>query len=169
MAVDDLLYVELVGERNLTRNLDRMPDTVRAILLDKVEAWTHRMAEAVRANILARLGQKSGSLLNAVQEEVRIEGGRIEGRVYIAGVPHAVAQEKGAIIPPHIIRPRNAKILAFFGATGEKVFATRVSHPGGQIKPQFFMKDAYRDMGPEISRGIKKAVVDGIRANMRRS
>jgi len=164
---DDFLSVEVIGERALTRNIDQMPEVVRTILAVKVKDWTHRLAEAVRSNIESRLSQKSGKLLRGVQEEVIVGRDRVEGRVFIAGVPHAQAQERGAVIPPHIIRPRNAKVLAFFAATGDKVIASRVFHPGGQIPPHYFMKDAYREMGPEISRGIKKAVVEGILARMR--
>lgn len=168
MARDDFLYVDVLGERNLIRNLDRMPETVRVILVAKVRDWANKTAAAVRENILQRL-KGSGKLAQSVEVELINDGMRVEGRVYIAGQPHALAQERGAAIPPHIIRPRNGKILAFYGAMGDKVFATRVFHPGGQIPAAHFMKDAYREMGPEISRGIKKAVIDGIRANMRKS
>jgi hypothetical protein len=167
MATDDFLYMDVLGERTLTRNLDQMPDTVRAILLDKVSRWTSDIADEVRANIMARLNQKSGSLLAGVKTEITTEGLRVEGRVYIEGIPHARAQEKGAAIRPHTILPRNAKVMAFFAASGQKVFATRVFHPGGQIPPTHFMKDAFRDKGPEISRGLKNAIVQGIRAKMR--
>lgn len=167
MATSDFLYVDIVGDRNLLRNLDQMPDTVRAILLEKVKGYTEQVADDVRANIMERLNQKTGNLLAGVQTELRTEGVRIDGRVYIAGSPHAVIQEKGGVTPPHMIYPRNGKVLAFMAATGHKVFATRVFHPGGQIPPQHFMKDAFRENGPAISRGIKNAVVEGIRAKMR--
>lgn len=167
MATSDFLYVDVVGDRNLLRNLDQMPDTVRAILLDKVARFTAQVADDVRANIMARLNQKTGNLLAGVKTELRTEGVRIDGRVYVEGSAHAMIQEKGGVVPPHMIYPRNGKVLAFMAATGHKVFATRVFHPGGQIPAQHFMKDAFRANGPEISRGIKNAVVQGIRAKMR--
>lgn len=167
MATNDFLYVDVVGDRNLLRNLDQMPDTVRAILLDKVKRYTEQVADDVRTNIMERLNQKTGQLLAGVKTELITEGVRVDGRVYIEGSPHAMAQEKGAVTPPHMIYPRNGKVLAFMAATGHKVFATRVFHPGGQIPGQHFMKDAFRASGPEISRGIKNAVVEGIRAKMR--
>jgi hypothetical protein len=167
MATSDFLYVDVLGDRNLLRNLDQMPDTVRAILLDKVAKYTEQIADDVRDNIINRLNQKTGQLLAGVKTELRTEGVRIDGRVYIAGSPHAMVQEKGAVTPPHMIFPRNGKVLAFLGATGHKVFATRVFHPGGQIPAHHFLKDAFRANGPAISRGIKNAVVQGIRAKMR--
>ncbi len=167
MATSDFLYVDVVGDRNLIRNLDQMPDTVRAILLDKVARFTEKVADDVRSNIMERLNSKTGQLLAGVKTELLTEGIRVEGRVYIEGSPHAMAQEKGAVTSPHMIYPRNGKVLAFLAATGNKIFATRVFHPGGQIPAQHFMKDAFRANGPEISRGIKNAVVQGIRAKMR--
>lgn len=167
MAGDDFLYVDVLGDRNLLRNLDQMPDIVRTILLDKVERWTETLEEDVRDNIMARLHEQSGELLAGVSSEVTEEGNHIKGRVFIAGVPYAKPQEEGASIGPHMIYPEKGKVLAFLGATGDKVFATRVAHPGAQIPAHRFMKDALRDRGPEISRGIKKSVIDGIRAKMR--
>jgi len=167
MAGSDFLYVDIVGDRNLTRNLDQMPDIVRAILLEKVASWTNALEERVKDNISTRLTQKSGKLLSAVDSELIEENGKVEGRVFISGVPYAKPQEEGAVTPLHVIYPKNAKVLAFIAATGDKVFATRVLHPGAQIPASHFMKDAYREMGPQISRGIKQAVVEGIRKNMR--
>jgi hypothetical protein len=169
MAQDDFLYVEVIGERNLLRNIDRMPDTVRAILLEKAKIWTNKLMERVIENITARLKSKSGRLLEGVKMEIVENGVRIDGRVYIEGVPYARAQEEGASTPPHMIYPKNGKILAFMAASGHKVFASRVFHPGGQVLGQHFMKDALRSMGPEISRGVKTSVVEGIRRNMRES
>lgn len=165
--MSDFLSVELIGERALTRNLEQMPDAVRAILLDKVRMWTEDLYQKVEDNIIDRLNQKTGRLLEGLDMEVTTEGVRVEGRVFISGVPYAKAQEDGAVTPPHMIYPRNAKVLAFIAATGDKVFATRVFHPGAVIPAKNFMKDAYREMGPQISRGIKNAVVQGIREKMR--
>ena len=168
MAARDFLYVEVIGERALTRNLDQMPDIVRAILLEKTRVWTDELADKVRDYISERLNQKSGKLEQGVQVEIIEDGLVVDGRVYIAGVPHARVQEEGAVVPPHMILPRNGKVMAFLAATGNKVFATRVQHPGGVIPGAHFMKDAYGEMAPKISRGIKTAVVEGIRKNMRR-
>lgn len=164
----DFLSLEIMGERELLRNLNQMPDTVRTILADKARLWTEKTQQKVQDNIRERFKEGgSGKLLEGVEMEVVQDGVRVEGRVFIAGVPYARAQEDGALTPPHMIYPRNGKLLAFIGATGDKVFATRVFHPGGQIRGKHYMKDAYREMAPQISRGIKNAVVQGIRASMR--
>lgn len=169
MASDDFLYVNVTGDTALLRNLDQMPDTVREICLEKIKAATEKMEEDVATNIHSRLQEKSGHLSEGLGSEVIEDGQTIRGRVFIEGVPYARAQEKGATIRPHMIYPNKGKVLAFYGATGQKVFATRVSHPGGHIPAHNFMKDAYRENGPELARSLKKDIVAGIRANMRRS
>lgn len=169
MSSADFLSVEVVGDRVLLRNLFQLPDVVRQILGPKVEEWTEKTAEAVRENIEHKLSEKTGKLLAGVKTEVTQSKTKINGRVYIsaADVPYAEAQEEGVVTPPHMIFPSKAKVLAFVGRTGDKVFAAYVLHPGGQIPAHHFMKEAYQKMAPEISKGIKKAVIDGIRAKMR--
>lgn len=173
----DLLQLTVLGDRHLLRNLEQMPDTVRAILLEKTRALTEEMADKVRANIEGRLNKTqnkpkgySGSpthMKDAVKVQIVDDGIRVDGQVYIEGIPYARAQEEGAVVPPHMIYPKKAKVLAFMAATGDKVFATRVFHPGGMIPPSWFMKDAYRELSPRVGRDVRNAVVQGIRARMR--
>jgi hypothetical protein len=116
-------------------------------------------------NIMTRLKSKTGNYsMQGVKMEVVENGIRIEGRVYHRRCPYAQAQEKVQVHSTSYDLPSNGKVLAFMAATGDKVFATRVFHPGGQIPGQHFMKDAYRAMGPEISRGDQESVVEGIRS-----
>lgn len=169
MTGDDLLYLDLTGEANLFRNLDQMPDVVREICLDKVTRWTRKMEADVADNIKSRLKEKSGKLLEGLDSEVIEDGRTIRGRVFIAGVPYAKPQEEGATVGPHMIYPHKARVLAFYGYEGKKIFATRVSHPGGHIPGHHFMKDAYRENGPQLRQDLKKGIIAGIRAHMRRS
>lgn len=164
---DDVFYAEVVGEDRI-RNFDRMPEVAQRIILDKIQDFTDKMARLAGDLMEQRLQPKTGRLsADDIQTKVEVVGGKIQGRVFIENNPYVAIQEKGGVTPPHMIYPKNGKILAFMGATGEKVFASRVMHPGGVIQGKHFMKDAYRQMGPEISRGLKKAIVEGIRANMR--
>lgn len=164
--MEDLYYIEAVNDRKLLRNLEEIPDVVRLILQEKIQAWTAQLKDQVIENIRSRLKTKSGKLGNSVEMEIIQEGLRVEGRVFISGVPYAQAQDRGAVTPAHIIRPHNAKILAFYAATGNKVFAARVFHPGGVIPPTYYMKDAYRFISPKITRGIRDEVMKSIRAKM---
>lgn len=164
----DFLFAEVVGDRNALRNLDHMPDTVRAVLLEKTESNVRKLKEAVEDEIAK--DSKSGKLLSAVRMEVINSGtGPVEGRVFIdeTVAPYGRIQDKGGTTPPHMIFPKNAKILAFMGATGDKVFARHVFHPGGQIPPKNFMANARRGLAGAFSRDIKKSIVEGIRQSMR--
>src|SRR3546814_11068917 len=125
-------------------SLEQIPDTVRAFLLEKARALTFYMADKVRQNIESRLCKTYKSkeysdsprhLKDAVEVRIVEDGVRIDGKVYIEGIPYAKAQEQGATIPPHMIYPKKGKHRAFIAATGDKVFATRAFHPGGQIPP----------------------------------
>lgn len=165
--MDDLYYIDAVNDRKLLQNIEEMPDVVRLILKEKITGWTTMMRDQVIDNIQDRLKRGSGKLENAVRMEIIQDGLRVEGRVYISGVPYAQIQDKGGVTPPHIIRPRDAKILAFYAATGNKVFATRVFHPGGVISPTYYMKDAYRYISPKITRGLRYQIVEKIRNRMR--
>lgn len=163
----DFISVSVVGDRNLLRNLDQMPDTVRAILAAKVGTLTEDLEDAMVESIEANLGSKTGRLAASVKSEVIIENGRIDGRVYIDNVPYAKIQDVGGVIPAHMIYPQASKVLAFIGATGDKVFATRVFHPGATIPPTYYSREARRSIAVRASRDIKNAVVQGIRARMR--
>src|SRR3546814_6217067 len=57
----DFLQLTVLGDRNLLRNLEQMPDTVRAILLEKTRALTEDMADKVRQNIESRLSKTDKS------------------------------------------------------------------------------------------------------------
>lgn len=163
----EFLSAEVIGDRNVLRNLDKMPEVVRAILVEKTVSNVEALKKAVEGEIGGFT--KSGKLLSAVRSEMIETPGKVEGRVYIdeSVAPYARAQDQGADIPAHIIRPKDAKVLAFMGATGDKVFATRVFHPGATLAPKNFMANARRGLASKFSKDVKNAVVQGLRANMR--
>ena len=169
---EDLFYINLLNERKLLKQMDDMPDAVRAVLLERVKTWTERLRTLVIDNINARLSKhanpkkysaSSRHLVDSVEVEIINEGLRIEGRVYISGIPYAHIQESGGRTSAHVIRPRDAKILAFMAATGDKVFALHVFHPGSTIVGKHFMRDAYREMSPKVTSGLYYQLVRKIK------
>lgn len=169
MANDDFISVNLLNERKLLRDIEAIPDDIRAILREKIKSWTYQLRDLVESNIVERLRRVTGKLEDSVDVEFTEDGLRIEGHVFIHGVPYARAQEDGAEIPPHMIFPKNGKVLAFMAASGDKVFATHVFHPGGLVPPKHFMKDAYREMSPKITRGLYYQVIEKARNRLRRA
>ena len=111
MAADDFLYLNILGESNLLRNIDQMPEVVRELLLEKAEDWAEELEADVADNIQSRLREKSGKLLRGLGREVKQEGKRILARVFIRGVPYARPQEEGAMTPPHMIFPNKGRVL----------------------------------------------------------
>jgi len=165
--MSDFLSLDLVGANRL-RNFDREPEVVQRILIDKIKTYTDKLAQVAGDLMAARLHSKTGNLTrDKIQTEVKQDGRTVTGKIFIDGVPYARIQEEGGTTKPHEIYPKNGKVLAFIGATGDKVIARSVYHPGGTIQGKHFFKDAYRQMAPEISKGLKKAIVEGIRADMR--
>lgn len=169
MSSSDYFYADVVGE-NRVQNFDRLPDIAQEILIAKIEEFADKVRDRAAEYLDERLHTRTGRLSgDKIDTEVTVQGKMVKARIFLANIPYARAQEEGATTPPHMIYPSKARVLRFIGATGEKVFAREVFHPGGIIHGKHFMRDARRDFGPEISRGLKKALVEGIRANMRRS
>lgn len=77
--------------------------------------------------------------------KIAISGGRITGSLVAQGF--AALQEGGGRTKPHIIEPKNRRMLAFgvkggFGFGGDMVFARRVNHPGSRVARFPFMQAA---------------------------
>lgn len=164
---DDFLNVQLLNDRKLLRDIEAIPDDIRLVIREKTREWTYRMRDLVVQNIQATTKKVTGKLENSPEVEFIENGLRIDGRVYISGVPYARALEKGAQTPPHVIRPANSKVLAFMSARGDKVFAMHVFHPGGRITPRNFMRDAYREMSPKVTRGLYYQIIEKVRRRLR--
>lgn len=166
MASVQFLEISIAGDNNLLRNFDQFPSVVQAIILQKMKYWMEELEDEVQANIRERLDEKTGNLLRSVKATVVLSGKSVKGQLTV-NHKGALAQEKGAIIPPHIIRPRNAKILRFWDVYGQKRYALRVFHPGAVLKAKYFVRDARKQVVPLMMKDLKKSIVDGLRRRMR--
>ena len=101
---------------------------------------TGRQAEGAARR---RVGVKSGKLKASIGS--RIVGAKL-GKGFnfelFANTPYAVYHHDGT--SPHVIRPRNARVLRF-QVGGVVVYAMHVQHPG--TKPNRFLLEAIRDVG----------------------
>lgn len=176
----DTFDVEVIGARSILDNLDHMPETVREIVRSKVAYFAEELRDQVVENIDERLNKTTGykekqysaaagHLRDAIEIEYNDDG--LDAIIYVdESIPYARIQEEGGTIPPHLIRPREAKALAFDWATaGKRAILAYVFHPGATIPGQHYLRDAYRMMSPQIGKAMQKAVVEGIRQNMRSS
>jgi len=71
----------------------------------------------------------------------------------------AKVQESGS--DPYVIRPKNAKVLAFEGKDGNTVFAREVKHPG--VKGSFYLKRSRQAVEPQFRRESRQAVRRALR------
>lgn len=161
--------INIAGERNLTRNLDQMPGIVREILREKMEIVADMMLGDLIADVEAKnIGESTGELAASAEAYVTETGNSIQLIVGFNGsVDYARIQDKGGVIPAHIIYPREAKVLRWIGPDGKRRFARRVFHPGGVIPAKNYLKDLKREYAPRIAREIKVGIVQGLRARMR--
>lgn len=155
--------IEVLANRKRIDGLDDLPAEILAALEERLWDLMEDMEKAALDNITSRLQFVTGRLEGGLRMEVTGEGSTLSGRVYIEDVPYAGIQESGGHTPPHIILPRG-KVLAFMAATGDKVFATRVFHPGGTIEGKHFMRDAYREISPKVTNSLYYYTVRKLKA-----
>lgn len=79
----------------------------------------------------------TGKLLNSIKEQCLFSNDDFIGIVK-AGASHAIFLEEGT--RAHIIKPKKASCLRFYGKDGKPVFAKKVQHPGTDPSP--FMQTA---------------------------
>jgi phage gpG-like protein len=163
-----ILSVSLIGERRLLDNLDRMPMSVRVALVSKMETLAEKLEGLVLDKLSGQvLSIRTGRLYDSIGKSVTVTpSGFVEASVFSQGVPYARIHEKGGITSAHVIYPKNAAVLRYIRG-GREHFATRVNHPGSRIPARPYLSSSYREMSSQISKGIKDAVVQGIRQSMR--
>lgn len=123
-----------------------------SILLDSIEEKENKDKEKIKKIVndttikisnTARdyLKQKghivSGALYGSIKEQCLFSNNDFIGIVK-AGASHAIFLEEGT--RAHIIKPKKASCLRFYGKNGKPVFAKKVHHPGTDPSP--FMETA---------------------------
>jgi hypothetical protein len=89
-----------------------------------------RMAR-VEVAAVRQAGKRTGTLVRSRRKTVTVTGGRPKVTLGFYA-PHALPHHEGT--PPHLIRPRNRRVLRFPGRGGV-VFAHQVRHPGTRRNP----------------------------------
>lgn len=97
-------------------------------------------------------GPNAGRLRDQIRYERTLTGSSLTIR-YTSNTPYTGYVLHGT--QPHMIRPRNARVLHWVNATGGH-FARFVNHPG--TKPNPFPKRAVQPLVPELQKRFKTAV-----------
>lgn len=155
-----MFTVTLKGATETSVALDKPPAVGWPELTSTVYALAIKLQARVVQGLKGEyLQSRSGALARSIQEDVAKTDHSVTGRVFSAGdVKYAAIQERGGTTPPHDIFPSKAQALHFMGGGGE-VFAKVVHHPGSRIPASHFMTAPFEQMGPEITKGMKAAVI----------
>lgn len=156
-----IINISISGDRELIARLKSMPASVHAALLAKVQALALKLEGHIKRNKLSGqvLNRKSGRLMRSINSKTTQTPDSVFGVVFqSADVPYGAIHEFGGQTRAHLIVPKKAAILRFIKG-GDKVFATRVNHPGSKMPERSYMRSGLRDMSEEISKGIKQAVL----------
>lgn len=167
------ISTRLVGLTQLSARLDAMAPAVQGRLRIFFAAFTIRLRDQVKANILSRF-HSAGPLYQGVQSEMTETSGVIEGSAFIDTVPYATIQEYGGRTPAHEILPKNASVLAFMagpagfstggGARG-LIFAKKVNHPGSNIPERSYARLALVQLRSDFEGGIRGVVDEAVSAS----
>ena len=136
--------------------LDKMPKTARLEVGRMMRAcegivirhWRRALSGPRSAT---RLGVRTGRLRDSIRRRRTTKHDIWIG----TDVPYAAIHEFGGRTGPHVIVPRNASVLRFFGRDGTVVFARRVNHPGSVIPPRPHREVAMRESIPDLDKKLK--------------
>lgn len=162
--------ITVSGYGQITRNLDQMPVVVRQILKAKFKQLAEDMRVDLEEDIYNKMqgDESTGELAESAQAYVEDKNGEVTLVVGFDGtVEYARIQDKGGTTSAHMIYPNKGRVLAFMGFQGKMAFSTRVFHPGSVIPAKNYLKDLRRKYAARIASETKKAIVQGIRQNMR--
>jgi hypothetical protein len=129
---------------------------------DKLEKWSNKAVLANAANEIGLL------MVRNIVSRTPVKTGGAKGAVHLKSWDHGGATVVGAISywpaleegsRAHVIRPKNAKVLAFKGASGTTVFAKKVMHPGtrGVHAFKYGLGDTAGRVAPIIARHMGMA------------
>lgn len=147
-----------VSSDNNSKQLRDELEASLAVYQKNLQFQVFRALTILEAEILQNIRSKSGlrvrsgSLLNSIGASKRVyedQAGNVVGEIGPQGIPYARIHEFGGTTRPHIIKPRNASVLAF-QAGGRNVFARFVNHPGSKIPARPYLAPALKSKQEEI-------------------
>lgn len=134
------------GVERLQRRLGLLSTEVRKMAQREVL----RSVLNIQAGAKRRAPVDTGRLRNSITFELAPDG---LSATIGTNVEYAPAVEFGS--KPHVIRPRNKRVLRF-KVGGKFVFARAVNHPGGPAQP--FLFPAFEEERPMFRRRLEDAI-----------
>lgn len=153
-----MITAYVVGADALIARLEAVPDKLHAALVTAIA----RSALQVQRRAMEKLG---GPVLKVrtgnLRSSINVQGPSDSASGIYASVGtkvvYAGVHEFGGQTAPHVITPRNARVLAF-PLGGKTVFARRVNHPGSRMPERSFLRSSLRELAPTIRAELERAI-----------
>lgn len=150
--------------QDFAKRMNESPKNIRKLLPIHIFRALTLIEARMKQNIRSRLNVITGTLLNSVQKEMRVNGdGSIEGSVGPQNVPYAGVQEFGHTFPARFIKPRN-KLALKWTANGKTFFSKGHEIPSFTVKGVRYMRDAIdqseKEIEDELKLFLEKALVE---------
>lgn len=129
-------FIKVEGLDELVKNTKKASKDLHGLLLQTMKKATTKIKNDARRIRPGSFKNRTGNLRRSIDRRVFSAA---KGVVFV-GEKYGKYVEFGT--RPHIIRPKNAKMLAF-RVGGQLVFARQVNHPGS--KPYPYMKPAFEE------------------------
>lgn len=146
------LRFELRGTNELIAWLGRAADGAPSRAGKIVAEFTDRIRQAAYQKLNGPvLARKTGNLQDHLGSTVTSNESGATGTVGVSGVAYARIQEYGGRTSPHVIRPKNASVLAFLspgkigiskGGESAMIFARVVNHPGSKMPERSYLRSS---------------------------
>lgn len=172
------------SDKELATDLRGYPASIRKHVRVAIQRLTLTMLRAVKLKLTGPvLNVKTGLLRRSINQKMDdTEGTSGPGQAdsVIRGtvgtnkrtVPYAAIHEFGGVTRPHVIMPKNKKVLRFASAqggflAGSKsgfIFAAKVNHPGSRMPERSYLRSTLREIEPSARVQIAQAVAQAIKA-----
>ena len=122
-----------------------------------VNDTSQRIAEIIEARTKQEVPVDSGRGRDSIDAQVEQSTRGVSSRIVLTGNHYLKYVKEGT--QPHIIRPRNGRVLAWLNGNGSITFAQSVMHPGQQAND--FVSRAWASAEPDVRSTLREA---GLRA-----
>jgi len=138
------IRIDATDVQKLQERLNSDADLYRRGLRLQMASALTILKAAIQQNIRVRSGLhvRSGMLLNSIMGEVVEKGNLISGEIGPRDVPYAAVHEFGHDFPARRIEPRNAKVLAWQGASGQMWFSKGHDMPAFRVPARPYLRPA---------------------------
>lgn len=144
-------YFAHIKDRNafgmaVAATVDRVNEQTLALIHQKLSGEVLNVRTGTLRSSISRSDAVAGTWDGDFFVRSKIGSGT---RQRTASVPYARIHELGGQTKPHVILPKNGKVLAFT-IGGKKIFCTKVNHPGSKIPARSYLMSSVWEMMPKM-------------------